>query len=89
MRYLVKVSCLCVLAISGAFAQGERGTITGTVTDPSGAVIVGARVVAQNSATHNLLETVTTSTGNFTLAQVPAGTWDVAIESADLKSSPR
>ena len=85
MRQLINVLCLCVLAIGGAFAQGDRGTITGTVTDPSGAVIVGARVVAQNTETHNLLETVTTSTGNFTLAQVPVGTWDVAVEAPGFK----
>ena len=85
MRYLVNVSCLCALLAGGAFAQGDRGTITGTVTDPSGAVVAGARVTAENSATHNLLETVTTSTGNFTLAQVPVGAWDVAVEAPGFK----
>ncbi len=85
MRYLVKVSCLCALMTSGAFAQGDRGTITGTVTDPSGAVIAGARVTAENADTHNLLETVTTNTGNFTLAQVPVGMWDVAVEAPGFK----
>src|SRR5580692_6351309 len=85
MRYLVKVSFLCALAVSGAFAQGDRGTITGTATDPSGAVVAGARVIAENSDTHNILETVTTSTGNFTFAQVPVGTWDVAVEAPGFK----
>jgi len=85
MRYHVKVSCLCALVASSAFGQGDRGTITGTVTDPSGAVIAGIKVTAQNSATHNVLETVTTNTGNFTLAQVPAGAWDVAVEAPGFK----
>ena len=85
MRYLVKVSCLCALVITGAFAQGDRGTITGTVIDSSGAVVPRARVVAENADTHNILETVTTSTGNYTLAQMPAGVWDVAVEAAGFK----
>ena len=50
MRYLVEVSFLCALAISGAFAQGDRGTITGTVTDPTGAIIPGVKVTAENIA---------------------------------------
>src|SRR5579871_280105 len=85
MRYLVKVSCLGALVVSGAFAQGDRGTITGTVTDPTGAVVVGARVTAENTATHSVVETVTTDTGNYTLPQVPVGSWNVAVESSGFK----
>ena len=40
---------LGVLAFAtGLFAQGERGTLNGTVTDPSGAVVAGATVKAVN-----------------------------------------
>src|ERR1041384_1506853 len=85
MKLLVRASCLCVLVLSGAFGQGDRGTITGTVTDPTGAVIVGARVRAENASTHNVVETMTTATGNFTLPQVPVGMWDVVIEAAGFK----
>ena len=85
MKYLLNAFCLCALLAIGAYAQGDRGTITGTVTDPSGAVIAGARVIAQNSATHNQLETVTTTAGDYTLAQVPAGIWNVAVEAAGFK----
>ena len=85
MRYLVEVSFLCALAVSGAFAQGDRGTITGTVTDPTGAVVPGVKVTAENTETHSVLETVTTSTGNYTLAQVTVGSWNVAVEAAGFK----
>ncbi len=80
MRFAVRMSCLLVVVVGALYAQGDRGTITGTVTDPSGAVIAGARVTAENAETHNLLETVTTATGNFTLPQVPVGTWNVSVE---------
>src|SRR5665213_1278305 len=85
MRYLVSISCLCALMVSGAFAQRYRRTTTATVTDSSGAVVPGAHVVAENVDTHNILETVTTSTGNYSLAQVPAGLWDVGIEAKGFK----
>src|SRR2546430_12792118 len=85
MRYLVNVSCLCALLLSAAFAQADRGTITGTVTDPSGAIVAGARVSAENAETHNMVATVTTSTGNFTLPQLPVGMWDVTVEAPGFK----
>src|SRR5512138_165907 len=85
MKYLVVVSCLLAFIVSGAFGQTDRGTITGTVTDPSGAVVVGAKVIAQNAATSNVLETVTSATGNFTLAQVPVGAWDLTVEAPGFK----
>ena len=85
MRHLVRVSFFCALAVSAAFAQNDRGTITGTVTDPSGAVIAGAKVSAENVDTHSTIETVTTGTGNYTLASIPAGTWNVAVEAPGFK----
>ena len=86
MRYLVNVSCLCALLSGAAFGQADRGTIAGTVTDPSGAVVAGARVSAENMDTHNVVQTVTTATGNFTLPQLPVGMWDVAVEAPGFKS---
>jgi hypothetical protein len=56
------------LAVS-AFAQADRGTITGTISDPVGAVVPNANVVAVNSETQAQYTTVTTGTGNYTLAQ--------------------
>ncbi len=85
MRCFVNVSCLCSLLAAAAYAQSDRGTITGTVTDPSGAVVAGARVTAQNSETHNVLETATTNAGDYTLAQVPVGSWNVAVDAPGFK----
>src|SRR5512142_139775 len=85
MKRFVNAPCLCALVASAAFAQADRGTITGTVTDPSGAIIVGARVSAENGETHNILETVTSSTGNFTLPQLPVGMWDVTVDAPGFK----
>ena len=71
---------LCLLFASGAYAQSDRGTITGTVVDPDGGVVPGASVVAENPENGARYETVTTQTGNYTLAQVPVGTYNLNIE---------
>jgi len=71
--------------LGAAFGQADRGAITGTVTDPSGAVVAGAKVSAENIDTHNILQTVTSSTGNFTLPQLPVGTWDLTVEAPGFK----
>ena len=56
-----------LLLVSMAAAQTDRGTITGTVTDPSGAVLVGAKVTVVNTATGSSVETSTSGAGLFTV----------------------
>jgi len=55
-----------------AFGQSDRGTITGTITDPGGAVIAGAAVEAKNVATGATFPAATSATGNYTISQLPA-----------------
>ena len=66
---------LCVLLVLPAFAQSDRGTITGTVTDASGARIPGVAVVITNTGTGTKSQTVTTETGNYTIPALPVGTY--------------
>ncbi|MDW8355673.1 MAG: carboxypeptidase-like regulatory domain-containing protein, partial [Bryobacterales bacterium] len=67
------------------FAQSDRGVITGTVLDPAAAVVPGAKVAARNLATGAVHETVTTETGNFTLASLPAGKYELTVEARGFK----
>src|SRR5215469_4526323 len=77
MRFLVTICCLTV-TMSGVFAQSDRGTITGTIVDPAGAVVANAAVEARNSATGVAYQAATTSTGNYTIAQLPVGTYEIS-----------
>ena len=73
----VVVVCLCFAA--AAIAQTDRGTLTGTVHDSSGAVVPGATVKAVHVAT-NFERTVTTSAdGAYTIPQLPVGAYVMVI----------
>jgi hypothetical protein len=71
------------------FAQTDRGTITGTVLDPASAVVPGAKVIARNTETGTVSETVATDTGNYTLVSLPAGNYEVIAESSGFKKTTR
>src|SRR5437667_10175419 len=76
--------CLFLISLS-AFAQSDRGTMTGTVSDTTGAVIPGVSIVATNVETGARYQTVSTETGNYTLAQMPAGLYQLSAELPGLK----
>ena len=67
---------VCLGAI--AFAQSNQGTITGTVSDPAGAVIPAAQIEVKNAATGVVYRGGSSSTGNYVLA-VPAGTYEISV----------
>jgi hypothetical protein len=58
-------------------AQTFRGSILGSVSDPSGAAIAGASVTAKNNATGILRTTQTTSDGSYSIPELPVGTYEV------------
>jgi hypothetical protein len=78
-----------LLLVSAAFAQTDRGTITGTVLDPTGAVIAGAAIEAKNAATSETYNVATTGTGNYTLANLPAGAYDLSVNASGFKKYVR
>jgi hypothetical protein len=83
----------CVLGLIFAslltFAQSDRGTITGTVSDPAGAVVASAPIQARNVATGVTYESATSNSGNYTLAQLPAGSYDVSVSVPGFKKYTR
>src|SRR5688572_20763911 len=81
MRILA-IAALFMTFSDFAMAQSDRGTITGTVVDPDGSVVPGASVVAENPENGARYETVTTQTGNYTLVQLPVGTYHLNVELA-------
>ena len=69
------------------FAQSDRGTITGTVADPGGALIPNAQVLIVNQGTGVRLELNTTQTGAFSAPYLSAGLYDVSVEMQGFRKS--
>src|SRR6266496_3035662 len=76
-----------VLALSfGAFAQVQNGQFTGTVTDPTGAAIANAKVTVTNPATNLTVSTTTNQNGNYTVKELPVGTYKLTAEASGFKT---
>jgi hypothetical protein len=72
-----------------AFAQSDRGTITGTVSDPAGAVVANAPVEARHLETGATYVAASSATGNYTLSQLPTGTYELTINVPGFKKFVR
>src|SRR5438309_10687664 len=71
------VLAFVVLAAVSLMAQTFRGTILGTVTDPSGAVVTGAKVTAKNVNTGLERTTQTSADGSYSVPELPIGAYTV------------
>ncbi len=67
------------------FAQQITGSIRGTVTDPSGAVVEGAAVSARQSETGFTRATTTDHMGTYVLLELPVGHYQVQVERASFQ----
>ena len=83
MRTLWSTCIVLALLIglrSQASAQAVTGSVLGTVTDASGAVVAGAKVTLTEVNTNVARSNPTNSSGNYTFPDVPQGTYSVTFE---------
>jgi hypothetical protein len=80
---------ILLLAAASAFAQTERGNITGSVTDSSGAAVPGAQVVIVNAATNSSSTVATTNVGDYNAPNLPPGNYRMEFSAAGFKKSVR
>lgn len=82
--------CLVVFAVlaltCSAFAQMQNGQFSGTVLDPTGAAVAGARVTVINQGTGLTVTLTTNSNGNYTAKELPIGTYKLTAEAAGFKT---
>jgi len=77
---------MCLIASAAVIlAQSDRGTITGTVADPAGAVVANAPIEAKNTQTGAAFQAASSDTGNYTLPQLPVGTYEISVAVAGFK----
>jgi Carboxypeptidase regulatory-like domain len=76
--------CVVILGLSTAgLAQELAATLTGTVTDASGALVANATVLVHSTETGSDVRSVTTTnTGSFNITNLPAGRYTVTVKSS-------
>jgi hypothetical protein len=86
-----RLLCLLLLTVSSSFLAlgqgGTTGSLSGTVTDPKGAVVAGATVVVKNEATGNEYTTQTSNEGVFRVPSLNSGTYTATITATGFKQS--
>jgi hypothetical protein len=90
MRTRVRHIAVFVLAIflaSCVLAQSNSGTITGTVTDPSGAVVAGASVSINNPVSEYSRTVTTGKTGHYQFTSLPFNPYHLAITATGFATS--
>src|SRR5690349_20119139 len=80
------IALLLASAASCLQAQGDRGIITGTVKDASGATMPDATVTATQLVTNTTYQTTTTQSGDFTVLALPVGNYSVKVERSGFKT---
>ena len=77
------------MVVHPAAAQTTFGSITGVVTDPSGAAVPQATVVATNQATNFTRRQTTSTMGVFTIADLVPGTYIVRVDTGGFAPSEK
>ena len=89
LRYIAVVFAI-TLALAWCIpsvGQVIKGSISGTVTDPQGAIIAGAQVKAKNVETGVVFTSTTDSSGLFRLNLLPSGTYNLDVTSQGFKTT--
>jgi hypothetical protein len=85
--FSIASALLLLLCCHAAFGQaGGKGTIQGTVTDPSGAIVPGAEVTATLVATGETVTQKTTSAGFYALASLKPGVYTIKVNAAGFQA---
>src|SRR5258708_21105061 len=83
----VLVGILALVVCIPSFGQVVKGSISGSATDPQGAVVPGATVTATNTETGVAYTSTTDSAGIFRINAIPAGSYNVTIKADKFKTT--
>jgi len=77
---------IAALSTAALWAQGMFATLTGVVSDPSGAVVANAKVTLRDAGSGSERSTVTNGEGYYTFASVPVGSYNLSVDSPGFQS---
>jgi len=83
---LALIALVFGFAVKDTNAQAVYGSITGTVSDPQGAAVAGAKVVVTSISKNTTDETVTNDSGNYTVLHLIPDTYKVRVEASGFKA---
>jgi len=78
-RCAVYVSLLAIVFLPAASAQSIYGTLTGIVSDPSGAVLPGANLILKDENSGSQRDTVANGDGYYTFVSLPPGSYELSV----------
>jgi hypothetical protein len=87
VKFRIILAAFICFAGTALLAQTFRGTISGTVTDTSGAVVSGASVKVHNENTGLERATETTADGSYSVTELPIGTYTVTVSQSGFQKS--
>jgi Carboxypeptidase regulatory-like domain len=85
IRPILFCMLLVLFGSVAAFAQ-QTGSITGTITDSSGAVVIGAEVAIRNLATNDSRMVESDVKGSYAATNIPAGNYEITVTKPGFKS---
>src|SRR5512144_1096729 len=88
-RAVCLLSILLMLTASVGWAQISTGSLSGTVTDPTGLVVAGAKITATHVPTNRNYETVTSEAGLYVFPTLDVGPYTVTVEQGGFKKLTR
>ena len=83
------IAILCLMFAASAWSQDTKGTISGRVTDPSGAVIAGAQVVVTNTAMGTKSDLTTNAEGIYRAPALSPGMYKIEVAATGFKKAVR
>jgi hypothetical protein len=85
--YALVLVVLMVAFVSSASAQSDRGALTGSVTDPAGAVVANAKVTVTSLESNEVREVTTSDEGTFTVPELKAAPYKLSVEAPGFKTA--
>lgn len=85
---VVTIVVLC-LATTRGYSQATNGTINGTVSDPTGDVVAGAKVKLTNSGTAESRTATTNDSGFYSFENLPPGQYEISVQQSGFKQLTR
>ncbi len=86
----MRFAALAIGVLFSSYVFGQTGgTITGVISDPSGAVVANASIEAKNTDTGVVSTVATSATGNYEFGGLPAGTYEIDVNITGFKKSVR